>query len=288
MNDVSRFKRGQIWLHVDSTSTFPQGVQKGTRPVLIFSSDRGNETNSSVIVLAITSNDKKGSRSVNVPFVSEGGSTNVILCNQINTVCKSELKQYLYTVSDSILEQVERAHNLAIGKPIDTVDEKIDKIYTMLEDLAVIKSNSLHDTSKDEKVIADVAYQLQKLYINMAHYHDATVEDLRSEISGLSDNNAKIRMGLDKALPKPSDDTLLRSSSDISDTSTPVSKSAKRSSSASTRKPAGYWTTTRIDDFLSDKNTMTLSDWMSKYGYTSEKSAMKAYYTYSSKRNHGR
>lgn len=284
MMDTCRYKRGQIWMYADSNpTTFKPGVQRSDRPILIFSNDKGNESSESIIALMITSNSTKGGYSVNVPFKNIHGETNVVLCNQIQTVSKSDLRRYVCTVSDSILAQVEKAHAIAVGTPATEVETKIDKIYTILEDLSVIKSNSLHNTSTDETVIADVACELQKIYSKMARYHDATVLDLKSSISSLSDNNAKLRMGLISS--NEGENSSPAQLSTESSTSSPSSINAAPRKSSNKRKPCGYWTSERIDEFLRDKHSMSLQDWMKKYDYTSKKSAMKAYYAYTSKRN---
>lgn len=282
--DTCRYKRGQIWMYSDNDLTsFKPGVQRSDRPILIFSNDRGNESCESIIALMITSNSTKGGYSVNVPFKNIHGETNVILCNQIQTVSKSDLRRYICTVSDSILSQVEKAHAIAVGTPATEIETKIDKIYTILEDLSVIKSNSLHNTSTDEAVIADVACELQKIYSKMAQYHDATVLDLKSTVSSLSDNNAKLRMGLISNSGAENSDPVELSKKKVAGSHISTTAPAKRSPSK--RKPSGYWTAERIDEFVSDKQSMSLQDWMKKYDYTSEKSAMKAYYTYKGRRN---
>lgn len=278
MMDTCRYKRGQIWMYSDNNLTsFKPGVQRSDRPILIFSNDKGNESCESLIALMITSNSAKGGYSVNVPFNNIHGETNVILCNQIQTISKSDLRRYVCTVSDSVLAQVEKAHAIAVGTPATEIETKIDKIYTILEDLSVIKSNSLHNTSTDEAVIADVACELRKIYSKMAQYHDATVLDLKSNISSLSDNNAKLRMGLISNNERENSSPAKLSTESSTGSSVSATTSGK---SSNKRKPSGYWTPERIDKFVRDKHTMSLQDWMKKYDYTSVKSAMKAYYTY--------
>lgn len=255
-------------------------VQQGNRPAVIFSSDFGNRTNSTVIVLKITSCSEKGSKSVNVHYLDESGKSNVVLCNQITTVDKSDLLEYMYTLSDETMRKVETAHQLATDTVPVKVDDKIDKIYKILEDLAVIKSNCLHDTSRDEKFIAEIANELQKLYANMSKYHDSTVEELRNSIPAINDSNAKIRMGLHNV--GKSTESKSSSENNVNDLSKGNRNSGKQSR---VRKPSGYWTDERIKEFVSDKDKLPLNDWMEKYKYTDRQTIMKAYYTYSSKLN---
>ena len=284
MSDVLIHKRGQVWILKDEvrdkSNILGSSVQRGTRPVLIFSSDKGNETNNTVIVLKITSHSEKAPYSVNVGFINENGKPNAILCNQVATVDKSDLVRYCYTVSDEIMSKVEKAHQLATDTVPPDINNKIEEIYKILEDLAVIKSNHMHDTTKDEKMIADVAFELKKLYANMSKYHDSTAEELRNSIPAINDYNAKQRMGVSTNATK-SKQASVHSEVNVNSSS----DSVKCERASRDRKPSGYWTTERIQQFISDKATLPLDEWMKKYGYTDRKTLMKAYYTYSSKLN---
>lgn len=44
-----------------------------------------------------------------------------------------------------------------------------------------------------------------------------------------------------------------------------------------------YWTPDKVNEFISDKDKLTLDEWMNKWGYTDRKAIMKLYYTFSSK-----
>lgn len=290
MSDVVTYKRGQVWIMKDDIkdkSCFSgSSVQRGTRPVLIFSSDRGNKSSSTVIILKITSHSEKGQLAVNVPYTDESGKPNVILCNQIATIDKSDLIKYIYTISDSIMDKVEAAHKIATDTSATQIDDKIDKIYKILEDLSVIKSNAMHNTSKDEKVIEDVASELQRLYADMSKYHDSTVAELKNSIPAINDHNAKLRMGLSKTNSEVNPNPSVADDKSAVDTKVVNSTSKPRKRKPSTsQKPKGYWTEDRIKEFVVDKSALTFNDWMEKYEYTDRKAIMKAYYTYSSKLN---
>ncbi len=278
MSDVLTYKRGQVWWMEDSISNKHQtigSVQRGARPVVIYSSDKGNEHNSTLIVFKITSKSIKGNLPVNVKYIDVNETPNIILCNQINTVSKEDLSKYMYTLSEDIMSKVDKAFKLAtdngMHNNIEDIDSKIDEIYKILTDLSVLKSEKLHDTSKDEKVIRDVAAELKKLYSGMHKYYNSTVEELNHDISSLNKYNSKIRMGISTSKTIDSQDKKeITNCSKAKDTNI---------------KPRGYWTPDRKKQFIRDKELLTMDEYMKKYGYTDRKRIMKAYYTYKGQMN---
>lgn len=262
-------------------------VQHGNRPALIISSDIGNKTSTIVTALKITSVTTKSNKSVNVSFINSDGKTNVILCNQITTIDQSDLLEYMYTLSDDIIAEVEKSIDISLGRNREDIDTKIDNIYTILEDLKVFKANQYHDTSKDEEFISDVAGQLKELYVNMAKYHDSSVEDVKKNLISLNEASTNARLNINK--PKPVDiKDNCTSKNEVVDSNTSVKSSLKRRRTPNrSNKPKGYWTEERIRSFIEDKKIMSIEDWMKKYDYTDRQAIMKAYYTYSSKLNKG-
>lgn len=65
MNKNIRYKRGTVWYYVDeeyimqSKKDSNNRLTRGSRPVVIYSSDEGNATNPNVIVLKISSKIQK-------------------------------------------------------------------------------------------------------------------------------------------------------------------------------------------------------------------------------------
>lgn len=290
MSDVITYMRGQIWMMKDYVEDkFHQkgSVQRGSRPVLIYSSDHGNITNDTVMVFKITSNSEKSKYSVNVKYEDENGKTSVILTNQVQTVDKSDLIRYLYTLSDDTMTKVMKAHEIAtLGNISDSakdIDSKIDEIYKIMADLKVIKMENMHDTSKDEKMIKEVAKELGKIYVDMSKYHDATISQIKDDMDPLSIYNAKCRMGLTNS--NASDSSMADNVSQTAAVNDKPLHSSGRRNRKQPKKPSGYWTNERIKQFIADKDILTFDEYMKKYEYTDRKAIMKAYYTYSSKLN---
>lgn len=95
--------------------------QGGTRPVLIISNDTGNRYSPTVIVAAITSRVQTKAKLPTHTEVNnfEGLDKNsVVLLEQIRTIDKQRLKQYMGMMPDNIMARVNKALaiSLAMGR----------------------------------------------------------------------------------------------------------------------------------------------------------------------------
>ncbi|MDR2505280.1 MAG: type II toxin-antitoxin system PemK/MazF family toxin [Oscillospiraceae bacterium] len=109
-------KRGDIFsADLDPVVGSEQG---GIRPVLVIQNDVGNRFSPTVIVLAITSKLTKSKlpTHVNIP-VGEGGLTkqSIILAEQVRTIEKTRLGDYLGTLSEIYMQKVEDAIYASLG-----------------------------------------------------------------------------------------------------------------------------------------------------------------------------
>lgn len=92
--------------------------QGGTRPVLIISNDTGNRYSPTVIVAAITSRVQTKAKLPTHAEVNdfEGLDTNsVVLLEQIRTIDKQRLKQYMGMMPDNIMARVDKALAISIS-----------------------------------------------------------------------------------------------------------------------------------------------------------------------------
>lgn len=96
--------------------TYPN-VQSGVRPCLIVQNNIGNTYSSTIIVVPITTKIKKTNMPVHV--VIEHGSSpkqsyEMVLCECILTVSKSQIKNYLRKVNDSVMNRVNKALKISL------------------------------------------------------------------------------------------------------------------------------------------------------------------------------
>lgn len=86
-------------------------VQSKIRPVVIIQNDKGNKYSSTVIVATITSkSQKKKSQPTHVIFNADGLRTrSVVQLEQIMTIDKCQLLNYVSTMGGSPMKRVNRA-----------------------------------------------------------------------------------------------------------------------------------------------------------------------------------
>ena len=92
--------------------------QGGTRPVVIISNDIGNRHSPTVIVAAITGmNHKKADipTHINVKGHNSFEKDSIILLEQIRTIDKQRLGEYLGTLDNNLMLAINRALAISIG-----------------------------------------------------------------------------------------------------------------------------------------------------------------------------
>ena len=92
--------------------------QGGIRPVLIISNDIGNKHSPTVIVAAITSRVQTKAKLPTHTIVNdfEGlDKDSVILLEQIRTIGKQRLKNYIGTIPDNVMARVDKALAISVS-----------------------------------------------------------------------------------------------------------------------------------------------------------------------------
>lgn len=92
--------------------------QGGTRPVLIISNDIGNKNSPTVIIAAITSRvHTKAKLPTHTAVIDFQGLDNdsIILLEQIRTIDKKRLREYLGTLDRRLLFSIGKALSISIG-----------------------------------------------------------------------------------------------------------------------------------------------------------------------------
>lgn len=81
-------------------------VQYKTRPVIVIQNDIGNKNSDTVIIVPTTTKVKCQYLPTHIPIDLE--KTSIALCEQILTIDKSMLKQYITTLDYRTLKQLEK------------------------------------------------------------------------------------------------------------------------------------------------------------------------------------
>ena len=121
MNELHRdIKRGDIYYaDLDPTVGSEQG---GVRPVLVLQNNVGNRHSPTLIVAAITSRTGKPRMPTHVPI---GGAMSglykdsVVLLEQMRTIDRVRLREYLGTLDDTEMKAVDTALEVSVGLAVE-------------------------------------------------------------------------------------------------------------------------------------------------------------------------
>ena len=90
--------------------------QGGVRPVLVIQNDMGNKYSPTTIVAAITSRQNKAKLPTHIEIGEEVfEKDSVVLLEQIRTVDKSRLKEYVGKLDNRIMDRVNKAISISVG-----------------------------------------------------------------------------------------------------------------------------------------------------------------------------
>ncbi len=111
---MENIRRGEIY-YADLSPVIGS-EQGGVRPVLVLQNDVGNRFSSTTIVAAITSIQKKIRQPTHIILdydFLECAST--VLLEQLRTIDKQRLTDYLGSVDDEDMERIEAAMSVSLG-----------------------------------------------------------------------------------------------------------------------------------------------------------------------------
>lgn len=129
------FLRGEVYYLVYNHPSMLSG-NRAHRPVLIVSSNKGNEVTPFVQVLSLTTQVKHGFM---YPPVESTGKTSYVKCNEIQSVPKDDLDKYVCTLTEAEMEAVDRAMMVALGLNNSTDNAENDEIATLKEEIASLE-----------------------------------------------------------------------------------------------------------------------------------------------------
>ena len=145
-----KIRRGDVyWVSVDGS--IGGEIQTG-RPAVIVSGDKANETISTVIV-AFTTTQGNGHPS-HVPVIV-GGNRSKVKCDQIRTIAKERLSQFIGTLTDEEMRRVSGALAAAMCIPIASKGVDIEEYASMKAEVDMWKR--LYERAMDQLVELKVA-----------------------------------------------------------------------------------------------------------------------------------
>lgn len=140
MGNEVEVRRGDVfWL----LSGFGDSVlEQAKRPIVIVSSDKGNESSPVVIGVPLTTKSKFG---VICPEITTSGKKSWAVCNQVSAFDRSRLGGYLCTLSDEEIADVDRALCIVMSLGRDCMTEEQqreyeEEIYSLKKEVANLKN----------------------------------------------------------------------------------------------------------------------------------------------------
>ena len=109
-------RRGDLYY-----ANLPYGVgseQCGNRPVVVIQNNVGNKYSNTVIIAAITSKlERKHLNPTHCRLQAQHGLTRIsyVLLEQIQTIDKSRLEEYIGRLTDKFMRKVDRALRISVG-----------------------------------------------------------------------------------------------------------------------------------------------------------------------------
>ena len=90
--------------------------QGGMRPVLVIQNDKGNKFSKTIIVAPISKKMSKPPIPTHVIFTNPSLSyVSMILCEQLRTIDKQRLSQWICTLEQSTMDQVDQAIKVSLN-----------------------------------------------------------------------------------------------------------------------------------------------------------------------------
>lgn len=116
MKENRQIQRGNIY-HADLRPAVGS-EQNGVRPVLIVQNNMGNQYSPPIIAAAITSRRTKARIPIHIPVGEVPGMfpDSTIMLEQLRTLDKSRLLEYIGTVDQETMRRVDEAFCISVGR----------------------------------------------------------------------------------------------------------------------------------------------------------------------------
>ena len=124
MGNLQKYLRGQVWWQKPSTIKQP-GIQNDGRPVIIISNNTCNRFSPAITVVPLTTADKKP-LPTHVKMLMEDGKISTVLCEQLRTISTDLLEDYIGTLDNTKLTEIEGATLIALGFKQPEIQKEIE------------------------------------------------------------------------------------------------------------------------------------------------------------------
>lgn len=266
---IINYARGSVWICEDDdfeTENLRKGfrthVQRKTRPVIIISDNYGNSHSPVVNVIPLTTQDKRSA--VAVAICKEDGTLCCALCNQIKTVDKRSLVNCIGFADEETIAEIEKTLQYALGIKQPKIAQSLEDLEKLIQNIITMKFNDLSNRGEFDDIVQKVANGLESNY--------------KMLMEGYIQNLNKASDRLRKSAPTLSNISEIKSApkTAIATATIPENKpiipenKPKKRNYTSHKKPAGYWTTERMQSYISDYNKQSVNYMMVTYELDTE------------------
>ena len=126
MGNLQKFIRGQVWWQ-KSTLIRQPGIQNDGRPVIIISNNACNRFSPAITVIPLTTADKKP-LPTHVKILMEDSKISTALCEQLRTISTELLEDYIGTLDDTKLTEIEGAILITLGFKQPEIQKEIEPV----------------------------------------------------------------------------------------------------------------------------------------------------------------
>lgn len=149
MDSTCKYVRGSVWYAADKDIFSDKAAanthtQRGSRLVIIVSSNIGNVTSDMINVIPMSTKVAK-KMTINVPVLGYDGIEQIALCNMLMPMPKEYLIEYKYTLSDKVMKEIEKGILIANGMNSYAKTEEVSYTFDQLK--SVIESIVSHRVS---------------------------------------------------------------------------------------------------------------------------------------------
>ena len=148
MGNLQKFIRGQVWWQKPTTDKVIKGIQNAGRPVIIISNNTGNRFSPVVTVIPLTTADKK-ELPTHVKVLMEDSKISTALCEQLRTISTELLEDYIGTLDDTKLTEIEGAILITLGFKQPEIQKEIEPAISETTVPTIILTPELNDKDID-------------------------------------------------------------------------------------------------------------------------------------------
>lgn len=160
----SKVARGQVWFIKGDNVNYknsPGSVTAKSRPYLIVSCKENNLNSTTFNAVPISTGNDDYPMHVRYTY---NGRPQVIQCEQIKTFDICDLKEYMYTLSDEIMNKV----NIAIANQLELTDNipSYKTLIDMVENIARVKAKEFNSMNQKvtDNTVQEIASKIQSIF----------------------------------------------------------------------------------------------------------------------------